>query len=587
MTDDNNRTGYPSIDKPWLKYYTKEELEIPSYKGTVYQRIHDNNKDYPDDVALIYFGRKISYGVLFEQIDICRKGLLKYGVKEGDKVALLVSSTPEVIYTVLALNRIGAVADLINPLFEEQQIIDRINETGAELLFVLDRLFDRVEGILPKLCVKQTVVIPVAASMKPVMKIAARLKSGSSICYSESVIRFSDFTKQADKFESDIKDAPYQPDMPFIMVYSSGTTGASKGIVLTNDGINATISHYADTGFSYQRGDIFFHKGIMVFFSTGIILTLIMPLVMGISVLVEPRSDMSVFFDDIRRYRPSLLMGTTSFWKFLTEDSKMKNANLNCITYPIVGGEQLLDETERKINDFLKQHGSQASLIKGYGMCELGSTVATTSYKHSKQGSTGYPIKNVVVSIFDIDTNEEQSYNHRGEIRVLSPARMKEYFVNPKATEEFFYTDENGNKWGCTGDIGYMDEDGDLFVLGRANDFFVTKTGKRIYCFDVEQAILESGLVEQCEVTALSKKDENGDDIPVAFLIPRADCKQEEIISKVHNYLQEKLSADELPAKYKILEAFPVKNSGKRDMEALQNDNTGFVEERTSGVCTT
>ena len=152
-------------------------------------------------------------------------------------------------------------------------------------------------------------------------------------------------------------------------------------------------------------------------------------------------------------------MGPTSLWLHFLNNIKQKNMDLSFITYPITGGEKTLSGTERKLNEVLHKYGCKYHLITGYGMCELGSTATSNSMNWYKPGSAGYPIKGVTVATFDVAFDKECKYNQRGEIRVLTPARMKGYYKRSDATKEFFWRDSNGNEWGCTGDVVYVDSD--------------------------------------------------------------------------------------------------------------------------------
>lgn len=568
------KTGYPSIDKPWLQFYKEEELNVPPVECTVYERMYQFNKDHSADVAIKYFGNEIKYSSVFDQIEKCKKAFEKINVKAGDKVVLLTSATPELVYVSMALCRIGAVVDLINPLFEEEQIIARTNETQAQILFVLDQLYPKVAKIRDKLCVKKIIVIPITLSMSGITKFVAGIKQKKDISYSDNVIRWNDFLAMGNGVVS-APDKSYEKDYPFIMVYSSGTTGASKGIVLTNDGVNATISHYSDTDFPYKRQNTFLQM-IPIWFSTGIVLSLLMPICLGITVAMEPAFSKENFAKDIKKYKPEMTLAATSLWLYAISCDELKSVNISNMTYPITGGEAVLPETEVVINEFLKLHGCKAPLIKGYGMCELGSTVSTSSPTHSKPGSTGYPISHVSVAAFDIETDEEKKYMERGEIRVMTRAHMKEYFMNPKATEEFFKKDDKGNLWGCTGDIGYVDEDGDIYIFGRANDCFYPTQGEKVYCFDVENIILEIEEIDQCEVVGIQNDD--GTHTPVTHLILKDSCLLSEIdlFKKVQDKCKDNLSESSIPKAFKIVDAFPVKNNGKRDMELMKKDLVGL-----------
>ena len=278
-------TGYPSIDMPWLKYYSEEAINAPLPECTLFEYLWKNNKDYLDDIALIYFGRKITYRELFRQVERVRNAFLNEGVRKGDKVILFTSSTPETVYTVLALCRIGAVADMINPLFTKEQAIARINETEATLMIALEQLYDRIADAIPETCVKKTVIVPIYQSMPTVKGTLAKLKLKKDIAYGGSVISWEAFVRND---VNDQPDAPYEKDHPLIMVYSSGSTGASKGIVLTNTSINATLNHDSSHQQCPRSREEKFLQMIPIWFSTGIIISLLVPLSFGVIVILEP-----------------------------------------------------------------------------------------------------------------------------------------------------------------------------------------------------------------------------------------------------------------------------------------------------------
>lgn len=581
MAQEKTMTGYASIDKPWLKYYSEEAINAPLPECTVYENIRFNNSENMSDIALEFFKKKISYKTLFENVERVKHAFVSNGVKKGDRVIMVTSSTPELVYAVLALCRIGAIANMINPVFTLEQIKDRINETDAEMMLVLDQLYPKIHPIMSDLCVKKTVVIDVCNEMPKGMKLFATAKMRKTIPYGEGIIRWKDFLSEG-KNAASVKDVPYEKDMPLVMVYSSGTTGASKGIVLTNDGINATISHYLSPDFPYNRGDKFLQI-VPSWFSTGLILCLLMPICLGVTAILEPVFSKENFAKDIKKYRPNMILGATSLWNYTKDCKELKGVDLSFITYPITGGEEILSRTENAINEFLKNANCKSALLKGYGMCELGSTVSTDSSTIRKSGSAGFPIKGVTVAAFDLQTDKELKYGERGEIRVDSPAHMKEYFKNSKATEAYFYKDEKGVLWGCTGDIGYVDEEGFIYILGRATDTFVSKSGETTFCFDIESEIRRNAYVKQCEVVGLPVA---GYEVPVAHIILEDNCSvsEQEVITVIHNSCVNKLSEDSVPCGYKIRKDFPVKSSGKRDMELIKSDREDFLIPTKQGI---
>ncbi len=222
MAENKSLTGYPSIDKPWLKYYTAEDLTITVPHCTIYQNIYDRNKDFPEDVAINYFGNKIRYKTLFSKVTICAKALRQVGIQPGDCVTLCMAGVPAAIYLVLACSRIGAIANFINPLFTKEQMVDRINETEAKWIFVLDAMYPYIEGALPETCVQNVVLITATNSIPPVVSQHMYWKSDARKIVQngngkQTFLHWKAFTALSKNYAGD-PDVPYQPYTPAVMV---------------------------------------------------------------------------------------------------------------------------------------------------------------------------------------------------------------------------------------------------------------------------------------------------------------------------------------------------------------------------------
>ena len=566
-----------------MKYYTEHDLKIEVPKCTIYQNIYNRNHDYPKDIAINYFGNKISYATLFDRTSQCAKALLKVGIKRGDCVTLCTASIPESIYIILACSRIGAIANFINPLFTKEQKVDRINETEGHWIFILDEMYSFIKDALSKTCIENVVIIPVSNSIPIFASKILYLKSKArEILVNnkdgiQNYLSWNDFIATGRGYNGEIS-APYEPNTPAIMVYSSGSTGASKGILLTNDGVNAMIANYDVDSMLFDRTDSFLSI-IPVWFSTGAVYSLIMPLAKGFTVIPEPVFSNESFVNDIKKYKPSITVAATNMWLYAIDAEEIQTVDLSNMKYPITGGEKILPKDEQRINAYLYKNGCKKKFYKGYGMCELGSeitgTTDATNYA-DKQGGSGYPILNTIVSAFDIDTNEELKYGEHGEIRVCSPARMKEYYKNPEATAEFFKTDTDGKVWGCTGDIGYIDEDGEVFILGRATDCYYNDEGKTVYLFDIEEEIFKDESVNQCKVIDI---EERGKTKLAAHIVFRDDVVDPDgHIRRIAAYLSSKLPGYMQPDYYKIRTTMPINLNGKRDVGALRADRKDLIQ---------
>lgn len=565
MENEQNLTGYPSIDKPWLKYYTDEAINAPLPECTIYESVYRSNKNHLSDIALMYYGKKISYKVLFEKIDKTAKAFSALGVKNGDNVALCMPAVPETIYTVLALNKIGANANMLNPTFTAEQLTDRINDTDASVLVVINEFYKILETVIPNTGIKTVITCPAVNSLGVVVKIIKKVK------VIPNTLSWNKFIKGGKTAEIFIP--PYKKDRPAIMVYSSGTTGASKGIQLTNNSINATIVDGGNIDFCRKRQDRWFSQ-VPIWFSTGICASTLVPLTYGITLILEPLYDFPLFYEHISKYKPNFIITAVGLLEYLSSQHS-KNKAYADFNYCVAGGEYITPYTEDKLNAWLKANGCDQSIHKGYGMCECGGTVTSTQYKCNVKGSAGIPTPHVIVSAFDMQTGKELTYGKRGEIRVLTPCRMLGYYKNPESTAKFFHTDENGNVWACTGDMGYVTEDGCVFVCGRINDSYINGQDETVYLFDIERAVLDIPEVRQCKAVATVIE---GRITHVCHVVVEPGADAIDVLKKAKEYCSEHLPESFTLRLFKVYEGqLPVSLSGKLDILKMKENLENLV----------
>ena len=558
-------TGYPSIDKPWLKYYSEEAINAPLPERTVWENICERNKNHLTDTALLYFGKKISYGKLFSEIDKTAKALAYLGVKNGDNVAICMPAVPEAIYTILALNKLGANAGMLNPTFNETQLTDRVNEMEANVLVVVNELYTTMQNVIPKTTIKYVITCPAVNSLGAFVRLAKKVKPISG------TLRWNVFIQQGRG--TSYQTASYEKQKPAIMVFSSGTTGASKGIQLTNDGINATGCEYEYGGFGFQRQDIFFAQ-TPIWFSTGISVTVLVPLIHGITVILEPVYDFELFYQHILKYRPNFLVTPTGLLDYLLNKQPRSEAYQQ-FKYLAAGGEYVAPSAEQKYNQWLSDNHNPHGLHKGYGMCECGGTVTSTNESSNILGSAGIPLPHVTVAAFDLITGEEKRYGERGEIRVLTPCRMLGYYKKPVETAKYFHSDAHGNVWACTGDMGYVAEDGNVYVSGRISDSYVTSNGRTVYLFDIERAVLDIPQVRQCKAIA---HEINGVMTHICHTTLIGGANQEETLRMIKEHCAEKLDVTHQPVLFRLYnDALPVAPSGKLDIRKMQENTDRLI----------
>ncbi len=584
-------TGKPSIDKPWQKDYSMEALKEKMPEETVYHYIYKKNENYLNQTALEFYGRKITFGEMFDKIEECAKALKVNGVKEGDNVSLCIPGVLETTYLTLALSKIGACANMLSPAFSKEQLVDKLNSTESDIAILLDEFYDqKVSESLEESNTKKVVVVPISDSLPFGMNLAKNVSDYIKMLQSKKLaipknnkyVKWNKFISSGKNYNKKT-EVEYKKDMPIVQVYTSGTTGLSKGIVLTNDGFTAMFKQHEVSGMNFKRGQRCLQI-IPTWFSTGICNSLLMPLSMGITVIFDPIFDKNRFAKNIRNYKPNHAIAPTSHWEALLNNKVLDGVDLSFLVYPIAGGEALTPTLESLLNSFLEAHKAEAKMGKGWGECELGSCVTVTREGINKPGSAGKPLTHVTVSVFDPDTEEELTYNQRGHLEVNTPSRMKEYYKNLKATLEFFREDNSGKVWGRTGDIGYIDEEGYVYIEGRAIDYINDPSGNKLYLFDVENEIFKHEAVQLCEVVGLDI--ENGKSkIPVAHIVLKEEykSKQREIVREIDNHCREALSQYAVPMGYKFCDGFVAAPGGKRDTNILKEDRDGYIKPVEAG----
>lgn len=562
-------TGYPSIDKPWLNYYDEGVCSAQIPKGTVWDTVRENNKRYPDDVAFLYFGKRITYEKLGRQVERARRAFAASGVRSGDNVALCMPAMPEAIYSVLALNALGANVVLLNPTFDSRQMHEVILGAGSRLLVVASEVFESVRAALEGTSVSSVVECSAMNSLGIVARVGkGKRKYPGSLSWNAFLRR-----EGARSIASDLKPEDTS-DLPAITVFSSGTTGASKGIQLSNRSVNAMILQYEIAGFDMKRQDRYFAQ-VPIWFSTGIVVTMLVPLALGIMVILEPLYDFELLRSHIRKFKPDYLITATGLLEYLVSDDEASDA-YGRFKYLAIGGEYLASPTEQRFSRWLVDNGSAEGIHKGYGMCECGGAVTSTNSRANAPGSSGIPLPHVVVAAFDVNTEIELPYGERGELRVLTPCGMLGYLNDDEATNAYFHMDELGRKWACTGDMGYVSEDGMVYVDGRLSDSYRDASDETVYLFDIERAILGIGDVRQCKAVA-SVIDGRSIHICNLSLAPEADV--EAVLREAAIRCAESLPGNHFPRYVRLYERpLPVAPSGKLDAARMKSDCGEVIE---------
>lgn len=429
-TSDNKLTGYPSIDKPWLKYYSEEAINAPLPECTIYEYLWEKNKDYLDNVALNYFDHRITFRELFDNTEKAAKAFSTIGLKQGDIIVMATVTTPETIYAFYGLNRLGVIANMVDPRTSIEGIKDYITEVNAKVVLTIDAAYPKIEKAIVQTSVKKVIVVSPADSLaqpkKLLFNISKRLK-GAKPKLQENCLRWNQFIANGETAHPQY--ASYQKDTCCVIVHTGGTTGVPKGVMLSNNNLNALAYQYHYCGIKAERGSKFLNI-MPPFIAYGIAVGIHMPLVLGMKCIILPHLVIEEFVSLMLKYKPEFVTGGSVHYERFLSDCQAQKLKLNNLECTGIGGDGITRQFEKNINDFLHSQGSKHGLAKGYGMTEISSAASTTHYDVDKLGSVGIPhIKNVI-SIFDNETCKELENGEQGEVCVSAPTVMIGYGIS-------------------------------------------------------------------------------------------------------------------------------------------------------------
>lgn len=575
MTDrqTDRQTGYASIDKPWLKYYSTEALKAKLPGKTIYQYLHDSNAKNLNKFAINYFGKKITYSSMFDCIDKVSYALNSIGVGEGDIVSLCMLTMPETIYSIYALNHLGAICNNIEPRTNAAKIRDRINDTNSKILIVVDVFLNKILEIIDQTKLEHIIVVPISRSMPGHIKAVFKITKQRRIAKIPHDSRFETYNAFIHRdVTKEIEYPKYKKDTPAVIIYTGGTTGIPKGAVLSNDSITAVVEaciYDVPLLFSGER-----FLGIMPpFIAYGFVFGSFIPFCAGLEVVLIPNFTPETFDKLILKYKPNHVIGVPSFFERLTKSKKMKGKDLSYLKCLITGGDQLLESTENAINSFLSSHNCKYKIQKGYGMTEMGSAVTVTATEDCNLlGSVGVPSHLANVKIINSETGEELSYNQEGEICMTSPGMMLRYFNNPEETSKVKRIHSDGLTWVHTGDIGYMNSDGVIFIKGRIKRMIIRPDGHNVWPSLIEEVVKRHESISDCVCVGTPNPDNANGRIPTAFMVVKDGVsKTEDLINEIDEYCKRYLPERDVAMKYCYIDEIPLTSVGKVDYRAIEN----------------
>ena len=557
-------TGKISVDKPWLKFYYEKQImdfDIPNL--TIYDYMMKNNRNHLSDVALFYFGKKISYKDLEEKINKFASSVLASGVKNGDIVTICMPNTPEAVIAFYALNKIGVVANMIHPLSAENEIKEFLCESNSKLLITLDSSLSKITNIIDDTNVAKTIVVSPSDSMPLLTKYGYNLTIGREKMPDDSrFITWKSFMKQGN--DKKIESVGFSENESAVMLHTGGTTGRSKAVVLTNENFNSMVEQFKSNTDNFERGDKMLTI-MPVFHGFGLCSSLHLPLSYGVGCILVPKLNGKDIGNLFKKYQPNHILGVPTLFKGLLNNKDMRNLDLSYVKNIVSGGDLVKDSLEDDINNFFRSHNANVKLCKGYGLSEAvaGATFATNDYNF--YGSVGIPMINTNLKIVELGTDREVNKGEVGEICIKGSSVMKEYYKNKEETN---HTLVNG--WLHTGDLGFYSKDNDQLYFSSRKGNMIISSGVNVYPNIIEEVIESHEAVSMCAVIGV--KDQYKGEVPKAYVVLNDNFYlDDDLREEIDNLCKKNLNKYSIPKKYEYIEKLPETLLGKVSHKELRD----------------
>ena len=482
--------GEITAKAPWKEHLGEVPFQLDYFEGTMFERVEYIAGQYPNQIAFDFMGKSTTYRQLTAEIERCAKALRTIGVREGDRVTIAMPNCPQAIYLFYAVNLVGAVANMIHPLSAEKEIEFYLNESESVLAITLDQFYGKFERVRQNTRVVNIVVASVKDALSKPIRAGYMLTEGrkiEKIPADAPVLTWKDFMRLGKFcFYKSYKVSRRSED-PAVILYSGGTTGTTKGIVLTNRNFNALAQQIIATNPMFRPGDKML-AAMPLFHGFGLGVCIHSMLGSGGRCILIPRFTAKSYAKQIVKKRCNFIAGVPTLYEALLRLPSMDGADLSSLKGVFSGGDSLSIELKKKFDKFLYDHNASVQVREGYGTTETVTACCLTPPHMHKEGSIGLPFPDTYIKIVEPGTDRELPYGEEGEILLSGPTVMREYMNHPEETAQTLRTHADGLTWVYTGDLGTMDSEGFVFFRGRAKRMIIS-SGYNVYPAQIENIL--------------------------------------------------------------------------------------------------
>ena len=559
-------------NKPWFDFYEKSDIppHIDYPDCSIVDMIMQSAEKWPDNTAYIYYGHKVTFKNFVKKIEKAARALKNYGVKEGDRVTICMPNTPEGITMVYAVNMVGAVCNMVHPLSSEKELEYYIKVAESKYVLVFDAVFEKIYKLRDTAQLERIIVVRPSDGLgflKQRMYKLLHVKKVRLPSNDGRVVLWEDFIANSYFYQGNYHEERSGAD-PAIIMYSGGTTGTPKAVMLSNLNINAESICDATMIRQVVPGATVLSI-LPLFHCFGLGICIHTPLCKGMGCILIPAFSHKQFAEIIRKNNPNFIVGVPTLFESLIS-TKLKSDDLSSVTAVICGGDALNQTLRDKVNNYLKAHGSNAKIRVGYGLTEGSGAVCLSPEDTFADNIIGLPFPDTDFKIVKNDTFKALPAGEEGEICINSPLVMMGYLNDDAENAKVLRVHDDGKIWLHTGDLGRLGEDGLVYFAQRLKRMIIS-SGYNIYPTHLESIINSHEGVLTSTVIGIDHHYKG--QVPKAFIVLKPGYKPgKKIEREIRELLERNIPIYALPAAYEFRDKLPQTKIGKVAFRELEKE---------------
>ena len=563
--------------KPWLKYYGDVPHSLDYPKVTMYEALMRTVQRKPNAIAWDFMGYTATYKEFAQLIDRCAEGLYALGLREGDTITISMPTTPQGIICFYAVNKIGAVASMIHPLSPPKEIEFYLNISNSKFALTIDAFYGAFKEIMDKTPCKTLLLTKISDFLPGLKALGFYLTKGRKIPKvpkDPRVVWWTDMMKKS----SAVPKSSMKTDDMAVILYSGGTTGMPKGIMLSNMNFISEGMQVASWGKMSEDDTILAILPIFHGFGLGVCVNAFF-MGGGKSILV-PQFDPVIVAKLIKQKKPNFLIGVPTLFEALSKNKVFGSSDLSCIKAAFSGADTLPRAVKEEFEKVVARQGGNVKLREGYGLTEAVTAIMAMPMNEYREGSIGIPFPDMMAKIVKQGTTEEAECGQEGEICIAGPAVMLGYLNQPEETAKTLRKHDDGIMWLHTGDIGTMDEDGFFYFKLRLKRM-IKSSGFNVYPSQVEDVLRKHPAVDQACVIGVPDKAQV--ERVKAFIVLKPEYKDkagDKLAEELIGHCREHLIKWSCPREIEFRDELPKTKVGKIAFNVLEEEEKEKLRSR-------